>query len=179
MGIRRYRPAPKKKSRAGTMLTGEDFRFAGKTFGRREVFTTLLIVLVCAIAAIWWLYGRDFYTEIKSDTVLIAGNEYPVTEFRGIEAYNDPEKLRACFRIKGEIFAPPAANPQPRAAPGWFKCFYPERIIEELAEGKAKLYLAGYNDPPGYDRVVVVYDNPRDNNLRGFMWRQKNENYQE
>ena len=177
MGIRK---PPSRRPRAGTMMKDDDdFKFFGRSFGRRQVYTGALMAVVAVIAAFWWFHGRDFYTEIQADTVRIAGNDYPVTEFRGIEAAGSPDKLRACFRIRDEIFAPPASNPQPRVAPGWFKCFYPDRIIEELAAGKAWVYLAEYNNPPGYDRIVVVYDSPRDANLRAFMWRQPNENFVE
>ena len=180
MNVRRPKP-PRRPlfDRIFGFMMVDTIRIFGIPLDGRSVMTTLLFVVAIGGSAFWWLNNRDFYTETKADTVVIAGNEYPVTEFRGIEAAGDPDKMRACFRIRDPIFGPPAPTPRPTPPPGWFKCFYPDRIIEELARGRARIFLAEYNNPPGYDRIVVVYDSPREKDLRAFMWRQTNENYVE
>lgn len=177
--LRNRRLQERKPAKKNKKPEDETFNFLGTHYRKREVYTILLVGLVAAGMIGYWLLNRNYYTQFRADSVMIAGNSYPVTRFRGIEAWNEPGKLRACFKIKGQILAPPATNPQPRAAPGWFKCFYPDRIIEELAAGSAKMYMAQYNSPPGWDRIVVVFDNSRSDERRAFMWRQKNANFKQ
>ena len=175
MNIRRRKP-PKPRGTAEKLLRGGEVTIGGRQVEGSRLTQVVLAAVVLVGAIGWWLWGREFYSEVEADSVTIAGNAYPVTEYRGIEAAGEPGLMRACFRIRDQIFAPPASNPAPKGAPGWFKCFRPERIVEELAAGKAKVYLAEYNNPPGYDTLVVVFESERDSNLRGFMWRQPNEN---
>ena len=115
----------------------------------------------------WWFQTLAFYEETWTDSVRIAGEVYPVTEFRGIDAASSPLKMRACFLIRVEIRALEALNPEPLVAPGWFKCFSARFIAENLDRDYAKAYVAERNDPRGFDRIIAVFPGGR-----AYMWRQ-------
>ena len=117
--------------------------------------------------AFWWFQSHAFYEETQADRVEIAGSEYPVTQWKGITSTSSPLKLRACFVIRDSFEALPAVLPQPLVAPGWFKCFNAKVIAQNLATGYAKAYLAGRDDPQGFDRIVAVFPGGR-----AYMWRQ-------
>ncbi len=117
----------------------------------------------------WWFQSHAFYDETQADEVRIAGQLYPVTEWKGIEATSSPLKMRACFLIHETIEALPALAPEPLLAPGWFRCFNAEIIAENLARDYAKAYVAERNDPKGFDRIVAVFPGGR-----AYMWRQPN-----
>ncbi len=82
-----------------------------------------------------WFQNHVFYEETQAAEaeIVIAGNTYTVTEWKGIDAASSPLKMRACFLIRETIAAPPAIAPEPLVAPGWFKCFNAEVIAENLA----------------------------------------------
>jgi uncharacterized membrane protein len=121
--------------------------------------------------AFWWFQTHAFYTETEADehTVVIAGQGYPVTEWKSIDATSSPLKMRACFLITEPIEALPALAPEPLVAPGWFRCFNAETIEEALARDYARAYVAERNDPHGFDRIVTVFPGGR-----AYMWRQPN-----
>ncbi len=139
-------------------------RVNGKYVATGLVGFTLLFGLV-----FWWFQSHAFYTEIQAGeyTVNIAGQVYPVTEWKGIDASSSPLKMRACFLILEPIEALPAMAPEPLLAPGWFRCFNAETIAENLASGYARAYLAERDNPHGFDRIVAVFPGGR-----AYMWRQ-------
>jgi hypothetical protein len=102
--------------------------------------------------------------------VVIADAVYPVTKWRGVTSTSSPLKMRACFVLRERFEAPPATAPEPLVAPGWFKCFNAEFIAENLANQYGKAYVAAYDDPPGFDRIIAVF--PGGNS---YMWRQLSE----
>jgi hypothetical protein len=165
------KPPPPKRGLGGKLLYGEDITFAGQRFDGRYVVIGLILTVTIIGLGLWWAQNRAFYTEYTADTVVIAGNTYNVTRFRGIDAESSPLKLRACFLIEGTILAPQVEKPVPLVAPRWFKCFKAEYIERELAEGWAIAYLAEYDTPPGFDTVVAVSPGGR-----AYMWRQANAN---
>ena len=131
------------------------------------VVTGLIGFTVLFGLGFWWFQTLAFYEETWTDSVRIAGEVYPVTEFRGIDAASSPLKMRACFLIRETIEALPALAPEPLVAPGWFRCFNAEVIAENLASGYAKAYVAERNNPHGFDRIVAVFPGGR-----AYMWRQ-------
>ncbi|MHA1529607.1 MAG: DUF6446 family protein [Alphaproteobacteria bacterium] len=141
-------------------------RVSGKYVVTGLVGFTVLFGLV-----FWWFQTHAFYTETQAreHTVVIAGQIYPVTEWKSIEASSSPLKMRACFLIRETVEALPAMAPEPLMAPGWFRCFNARVIAENLASGYAKAYVALRNDPKGFDRIVAVFPGGR-----AYMWRQLN-----
>ncbi len=121
--------------------------------------------------AFWWFQEHAFYQETQADQaeIVIAGQVYPVTEWKSIDAASSPLKMRACFLIRETIEALPALAPEPLVAPGWFRCFNAEVIAENLTSDYAKAYVAERNDPHGFDRIVAVFPGGR-----AYMWRQPN-----
>ncbi len=133
----------------------------------KYVVTGLIAFTVLFGLAFWWFQSHAFYEETRADEVRIAGQVYPVTEWKGIDATTSPLKMRACFLIADPIKAMPALAPEPLVAPGWFKCFNAEYIAENLDRDYAKAYVAERNDPRGFDRIVAVFPGGR-----AYMWRQ-------
>ncbi len=137
----------------------------------KYVITGLVAFTLLFGLAFWWFQEHAFYTETQAQehTVVIAGQAYPVTEWKSIEATSSPLKMRACFLIRDSIQALPAMAPEPLVAPGWFRCFNAEFIAENLARDYAKAYVAQRDDPRGFDRIVAVFPGGR-----AYMWRQLN-----
>jgi len=163
-----------KRGLAGKLARGEDVTLAGHRFDGRYVVTGLILFVIVFAVGLWWAQNWAYYREFSADSVEIAGNSYPVRRFQGIDSDSSPIKLRACFLIGRRVLAPPAKDPVPLVAPRWFKCFKAEYIAKELTEGTATAYLAEYNTPVGFDRIVVVSSGGR-----AFMWRQPNGNLAE
>ena len=131
------------------------------------VVTGLIGFAVLFGLAFWWFQQHAFYEETVADSVVIAGETYPVTQWRGVRSDSSPLKLRACFLLQEEVQAPPAFEAEPLVGPGWFKCFSAETIAKALAEDYAKAYVAARNEPEGFDRIVVIFPGGR-----SYMWRQ-------
>lgn len=135
----------------------------------------LLIFAAVFGAALWWFQTRAYYDAVEGVTeVEIAGVAVPVEDWRGIDAGTSPLKLRACFRLLGDL---PAGAPggeteaaTPLVAPDWFDCFDAPEIEEGLADGRFVPVLAARNAPWGFDRFVAYDPQTR----RGWMWRQLN-----
>ncbi len=138
----------------------------------KYVVTGLVGFTVLFGLVLWWVQNHAFYQETQADEaeIVIAGTVYPVTEWKGIDATSSPLKMRACFLIRETIDAPPAIAPEPLVAPGWFKCFNAEVIAENLARDYVTAYVAQFNDPYGFDRIVAVFPGGR-----AYMWRQLSE----
>ncbi len=135
----------------------------------KYVVTGLVGFTVLFGLAFWWSQNHAYYQETQADAVVISGNTYPVTEWMAIDAASSPLKMRACFLILETIDAPPAIEPVPLVAPGWFRCFNAEFIAENLARDYVTAYTAQFNDPYGFDRIVAVFPGGR-----AYMWRQPN-----
>lgn len=118
-------------------------------------------------AVLWYFQTYAFYAEIGADTVTIAGREYPVSDYRGIDAVTSPLKRRACFQLPATPEAPVAADPTPLVAPDWFDCFDAETLHKALEAGEATAYVAAPEEFDGVDRIVARYPDGR-----AFEWRQ-------
>ncbi|MGR3715748.1 MAG: DUF6446 family protein [Thermohalobaculum sp.] len=142
---------------------------SSKRVNGKYVITGLVAFTGLFGLAFWWSQNHAYYEETQADAVEIAGTVYPVTEWKGIDAASSPLKMRACFLIRESIEAPPALAPEPLVAPGWFRCFNAEFIADELARDYVAAYVAQFNDPYGFDRIVAVFPGGR-----AYMWRQPN-----
>ncbi len=118
-------------------------------------------------AALWWFQTRAYYEEISADSVEIAGQSYPVSDWRGIDAPTSPLKLRACFRLADAPDAPVAEDAAPLVAPGWFDCFDAEALARALEASEATAYIAARDEFGAANRIVARYPDGR-----AFMWRQ-------
>ena len=134
---------------------------------RRHLFTGLIIAGVVVIAGVWWFMGHTGFQPTVQRQVLIAGEVYDVSRWVGVMAEGEPEKTRACFRIEGEVVAPPELVPRPTEGPDWLTCYDPDFVMRALASGRATAYVAEENNPPGWNRVVAVMTD-----RRAFLWHQ-------
>jgi len=130
----------------------------------------LVGALLLAGLAYSWYANHPFYEETHQDSVIIAGEEYPVTEWKGIVSDRSPLDMRACFVLRGDVEALEAVEIYPDPAPAWFRCFNAEVINDQLRRGYIKAYVAERNNPPGFDRIVVIFPGGR-----SYMWRQRTE----
>jgi hypothetical protein len=138
----------------------------------RILIVSFLVLTVVFGVALYYFQTYAFYEETQASTVEIAGTTWPVAEWQGIDAPTSPLKLRACFRLAGEVEAPTEPKPTPLVAPGWFECFDAEALENALAAGEATAYVAAREESDGVNRIVLVYPDGR-----AFMWRQLNEKY--
>ena len=136
----------------------------------RTLMIAMLVFAALFGAVLWYFQTYAFYGEIGAESVEIAGKEYPVRDYRGIDAVTSPLKHRACYLVSDNIDAPPAENATPLVAPGWFDCFDAEAIAKALEGGVAQAYLAQENEVDGFDRIVAVYPDGR-----AYEWRQLSE----
>lgn len=134
---------------------------------RRHVFTGAIIAGVVVIVGVWWFAGHTGYRPSVAREVVIAGDVYEVSRWVGVVAPGEPEKARACFRVETDITAPPELEPRPTPGPDWLRCFNPDFIMESLATDDATAYVAEYDDPPGWNRIIAVVPG-----RRVFMWHQ-------
>ena len=96
-------------------------RLMGRFASGSTVVTGLIGFAVLFGLAFWWFQQHAFYEETAADSVEIAGEVYPVTQWRGVRSDSSPLKLRACFLLQEEIQAPPAFEAAPLVGPGWFQ----------------------------------------------------------
>ena len=120
-------------------------------------------------AALWWFQTRGHYERVSGLTEITVGGQQVVVEgYQGLDAATSPLKLRGCFR-SGPIEAPFADRPEPLVAPGWFGCFDAETLARDIESAAATAYLAEFNAPYGFDRIVARYPNGA-----AYQWRQMN-----
>ncbi|WP_112321440.1 DUF6446 family protein [Oceanibium sediminis] len=145
-----------------------------------RVFAIFFLALAALFGgALWYFQTRAYYEEVSGLTSIdVQGAQVPVSSYRGLDADTSPNKLRGCFTVDPAAFAdvPEAPNPEPLTAPGWFPCFDVEAIATDLAEGRAKAYLAGDETPEGAEgyeilRMIAVYPDGR-----AYLWRHYREN---
>lgn len=136
---------------------------------RRHVITGLITAGLVLGGYLWWSTGRTTFEPSYRTEVTIAGEVYEVKDWIGVDAPGAPERARACFRISGEITAPPELEPRPTPGPDWLRCFSVEFIEEALASGSAVAYVAERDDPrPGWNRVVAIVPG-----RRVYMWHER------
>ncbi len=135
---------------------------------RRHLFTGLITAGVTALALGWWLSGHTTFEPNRADEVWIAGEVYEVRRYSGVAVPGEPEKTRACFRVDRAIEAPAELEPRPGEAPGWLECYDREFIAEMLARGDGTAYVAGRDEPEGWNRVIAVLPGNRI-----YMWHQR------
>ncbi|RIA55645.1 DUF6446 family protein [Dichotomicrobium thermohalophilum] len=133
----------------------------------RVLIVGFLLFTVVFGAALWYFQTRAYYEEIKADSVEIAGQSYPVSDWRGIDAPTSPLKLRACFNLAEAPDAPVAEDAAPLVAPDWFDCFDAEALSGALKAGEAKAYLAARDEFGVTNRIVARFPDGR-----AYMWRQ-------
>jgi len=134
--------------------------------GRILIIGFLAFVAVFA-AALWYFQTRAYYEEVQADSVEIAGQRYPVSDWRGIDAPTSPLKLRACFRLAEAPDAPVAEDAAPLVAPDWFDCFDATALQTALDTGDATAYLAAPDEFGATRRIVARFPDGR-----AYMWRQ-------
>jgi len=134
--------------------------------GRILIIGFVAFVAVFA-AALWYFQTRAYYEEVSADSVEIAGQSYPVSDWRGIDAPTSPLKLRACFQLDDKPDAPVAEDAAPLVAPDWFDCFDAEALESALADGEATGYLAAPGEFGATNRIVARFPDGR-----AYMWRQ-------
>lgn len=128
------------------------------------------VFLAVFMAALWYTQFYAFYFELpEAPSVTVADRTVPVQDFRGIDADTSPIKLRTCMTLDPEALdgLPPAEDPDPLVAPGWFECFDARAIGKALEAGAAKAYLAASGEFHGTVRMIAVFEDGR-----AFMWRQ-------
>jgi len=118
-------------------------------------------------AALWYFQTRAYYEETRADSVDIAGQSYPVSDWQGIDAPTSPLKLRACFRLEETPDAPIAEDAAPLVAPDWFECFDAQALQSALADGEATAYLAAPGEFGATNRIIARFPDGR-----AYMWRQ-------
>ena len=136
----------------------------------RIVLVGMALALVVFAAALWWFQTRAWYDEVIGvETVVVAGQEVPVTDWQGVDAASSPIKLRACFRVEPEALAaaPAADAPTPLFAPDWFDCFDAEALTRALEAGEARAVRAAAEEFHATERLIAVYPDGR-----AYMWRQ-------
>jgi hypothetical protein len=134
--------------------------------GRILIIGFLAFVAVFA-AALWYFQTRAYYEEVSADSVEIAGQSYPVSDWRGIDAPTSPLKLRACFQLDEAPDAPVAEDAGPLVAPDWFDCFDAQALQSALENGEATAYLAAPGEFGATNRIVARFPDGR-----AYMWRQ-------
>jgi hypothetical protein len=128
------------------------------------------LVAVLFGAGLWYAQVHAFYERVQGlGAVTVAGVAVPVTAYDGLDGAASPLKLRGCFRLDPAALpaAPPAANPTPLVAPGWFPCFDARALDAALKAGEARALLAAAGEPPGFDRILAVFPDGR-----AYQWRQ-------
>ena len=133
----------------------------------RTLMIALLAFTALFAAVLWYFQTYAFYAEMGAESVMIGGQEYSVSNYRGIDAVTSPIKRRACFEMHGTIDAPIAENPTPLVAPSWFDCFDAREIHEALEAGEAVAYVAEAQEFEGVDRLVARFPDGR-----AYEWRQ-------
>jgi hypothetical protein len=141
-------------------------------------FLVLLLVACTLLAGVgaWYFQTRAFYDRLPEQTTIqltplaaTSAQDFPVTNFRGIDSDSSPIRYRACFDITVD---PAQLTPYERAtpliAPGWFDCFDAAALSDALAEGSAQAVLGVSNIRYGIDRVIVLMDG------HGYAWHQIN-----
>ncbi len=122
--------------------------------------------------ALWYFQTRAYYYEVTDVTEVTAyGDAFPVSDYRGIDAYTSPLKMRACFTVDWDYWPSDEFKDvaTPLVAPGWFDCFDAAKITADLQSGAATAILADENTTYGFDRFIVQYEDGR-----AYMWRQIN-----
>lgn len=143
----------------------------------RMLMISLLLFAALFGAGLWYAQVHAFYEETEAGAVTVAGETYPVTDWRGIDATSSPLKLRACFRLAPDDAAAIAARESyaaatPLVAPPWFECFDAGRLTADIADGTATAHMAAAEEEPGAHRVIAVYPDGR-----AYQWRQLTEQY--
>lgn len=140
----------------------------------------LVIMLVtCTVLAgvgAWYFQTRAFYDRLPDQASVqltplaaTAAQDFPVTNFRGIDSDSSPIRYRACFDIDVDAAQlTPYNRATPLIAPNWFDCFDAGALSDALAEGRAQAVMGVSNIRYGIDRVIVLMDG------RGYAWNQIN-----
>ena len=149
-----------------------------------KFFVGLIVaVALCAGLAMYWLQVYAYYVPANFEkgaeislTPLNGGPPSPVlvSEIEGIDAQSSPLRFRACFKAAQSLSVLSETyqlykTPTPLVTPGWFTCFDPAVIDKGLTQGRALAFLGQANITPGFDRVVVIFDDGH-----GFAWHQLN-----
>ncbi len=143
--------------------------------GKFLVILLLGCTLVAGVGA-WYLQVYGFYDRLPEQTSVrltplaaTGAQDFPVSNYRGIDSDSSPIRFRACFDIDvNPAQFTPYTDATPLVAPGWFDCFDAGALTEALAEGRAQAVMGVANIRYGIDRVVVLKDG------RGYSWQQIN-----
>ncbi len=144
--------------------------------GRIVAFFLVVFPLLFGVALYYSQYYA-YYEEVTDVTsIMVEGQEVPVSDYQGIMASSSNLKMRGCFTVDPAAFkgVPVAEEAVPLTPPSWFTCYDTEALSHDLEAGNATAYLAQKNDRDGLDLIVMVYPDGR-----GFQWRQLNDKYQD
>jgi hypothetical protein len=143
----------------------------------------ILVAALVAGVAMYYLQVYAFYEEVVPtgvddvQLVTLGGEREAILyeDFQAIDADSSPIRYRACFTTQTPMSTLTDTYEQyigasPRNAPGWFDCFDAETIGEEIAAGRAKVFVSERNREFGIDRVVAITDGGR-----GYVWHEVND----
>lgn len=141
----------------------------------------IMISALIAGFSLYYLQVYGFYDEVELGEVrlvsVISGEPEAILaeNIEAIDAESSPIRFRACFTTEmsfgllSETYVG-LEDVVPRNAPHWFDCFDAEAIADDLAQGRALLFLGGKNIHFGVDRVVAITEDGR-----GYVWHELND----
>lgn len=124
-------------------------------------------------AGLWYSIQFGYYHEVSGvEDVMIAGDPWPVSNYRGIDGTSSPLKLRGCFTVDWDYVPVDTwdAEATPLRAPFWFSCFDAGQISRDIASDAASVVAADVNHPFGFTTFIAQYPDGR-----AYLWRQINE----
>lgn len=131
------------------------------------------VIALIGGAAMYYLQSYAYYQRQDGlEAIEIGGRRFAVSDYHGLVNDALPLRLRGCFRLADPeaalAAAPPAQNPEPFAAPGWFECWSAAAMDGDLKAGRAGAVVAAVEGEGDFamERIVVVYPDGR-----GYQWR--------
>lgn len=139
----------------------------------KPVIIGMLGIAAIAGVGLWYSIEQAYYQDVIGVTSITAyGDEFPVSDYQGIDADTSPLKMRACFTVDWD-YSPSDEFKDvatPLRAPRFFDCFDAGQITGDLETGAASAILSDQNHPYGFDTFIAQYPDGR-----AFMWRQIND----
>ena len=142
----------------------------------RALVIVALVGLGLFAAALWYFQTYAYYRDLEAEPMILG--QYPVEEWRGIDASSSPLKKRVCLTVSGTSAAqitqsePAISGVEPLVAPGWFDCFDAKNLSRDLAEGRATAHLVEREVFDGIHEYLAVYPDGR-----AYIWRQLDPRY--
>ncbi|MFP7571336.1 DUF6446 family protein [Marivita sp. S2033] len=144
------------------------------------------VILICALVAgvaMYYLQVYAYYENVVPTgtddvqlTTLDGRRETILYEdFKAIDADSSPIRYRACFTTRTPLSTLRGTYEEytgaaPRNAPAWFECFDADAIGDDMADGRAHVFVSERNREFGIDRVVAITEDGR-----GYIWHEIND----